>query len=200
MTTIRCPKCGSDDVTCSERPHNHVCHACGYSMLPPQGLPSEVPLMQVDHAQPVQSSPDSGESRSRAAGPESEHADPRRAGAPPHEASSYACERAPRTAPVTSDKRWTVAGDGSWGNPEHLLWPDDQDPDLPHKFTASHMAEAWPDETDSIVDPAHAALVVDVETAARIRSLADIFDNSANRRQVFTGAEVAAMLRHGWPL
>lgn len=31
---IRCPKCGSKDVTCSENPHNHVCHACGYSMLP----------------------------------------------------------------------------------------------------------------------------------------------------------------------
>ena len=66
-----------------------------------------------------------------------------------------------------SDKRWTVAGKrGSWGNPEHLLWPDDQDPDLPHKFTASHMGEAWPDTSDSIVDAAFVALVDAVKSAA----------------------------------
>ena len=70
-----------------------------------------------------------------------------------------------------SDKRWTVAGKrGSWGNPEHLLWPDDQDPDLPHKFTASHMGEAWPDTSDSIVDAAFVALVDAVKADARLRS------------------------------
>lgn len=31
---IRCPRCGSDDVECVEKPHhNHICHACGHSLL-----------------------------------------------------------------------------------------------------------------------------------------------------------------------
>lgn len=38
---ISCPRCGSSDVTCSENPHNHVCHACGYSMLPVTSGPDE---------------------------------------------------------------------------------------------------------------------------------------------------------------
>lgn len=66
-----------------------------------------------------------------------------------------------------SGERWAVAGErNSYGNPEHLLWPDDQDPDLPHRFTESHFAEAWPDTEDSIVAPAFAALVADVRAGA----------------------------------
>lgn len=70
-----------------------------------------------------------------------------------------------------SGERWAVAGErNSYGNPEHLLWPDDQDPDLPHRFTESHFAEAWPNTEDSIVAPAFAALVQAVRDAERLRS------------------------------
>ena len=27
---IRCPECRSEDVSCLERPHRHVCHACDF--------------------------------------------------------------------------------------------------------------------------------------------------------------------------
>ena len=97
-----------------------------------------------------------------------------------------------------SGERWTVAGErNSYGNPEHLLWPDDQDHDIPHRFTASHMGEAWPNTEDTIVDAAFAALITDVRDAARLRSLAHHFDLFDNRGRSFTGAEVAAMLRDG---
>lgn len=36
MSEIRCPKCGSDDVTCTSRPHIHNCNACGYNGLRPK--------------------------------------------------------------------------------------------------------------------------------------------------------------------
>ncbi len=41
---ISCPKCGSDDVVCTEDPHNHECRACGYSML---GGTSTLPNLQA---------------------------------------------------------------------------------------------------------------------------------------------------------
>ena len=73
----------------------------------------------------------------------------------------------PDEAAVEAVERWSVAGEpGTYANPVHLLWPDDQDPDLPHRFTESHFAEAWPNTEDSIVAPAFAALVADVRTAA----------------------------------
>lgn len=51
---IRCPKCGNGDVTCSENPHNHVCHACGYSMLPVMDAPDDemVAKPTYEHALP----------------------------------------------------------------------------------------------------------------------------------------------------
>jgi len=99
---------------------------------------------------------------------------------------------------VSGDKRWSVAGErGTYGNPEHLLWPDDQDHDIPHRLTESHFAEAWPNTEDSIVAPAYAALVADVQDAARLRSLAATFDSHLNRVKTYTGAQVAAMLRDG---
>lgn len=42
---------------------------------------------------------------------------------------------------------------------------------------------------------AFAAIDADVRSAARLRSLAAMFDNHLNRDQTFTGAQVAAMLR-----
>ena len=42
-----------------------------------------------------------------------------------------------------------------------------------------------------------AALVADVQDAARLRSLAATFDSHLNRDKTYTGAQVAAMLRDG---
>lgn len=92
---------------------------------------SELALMQEDHDQPVPSSPDSGESRSRAERSDGESAPPRESGAPPPEASSYACERPARTA--FHFKQW-----GQW-------LPYEQDPQPPF----------WMSQNDELIDGHH---------------------------------------------
>jgi len=94
---------------------------------------------------------------------------------------------------VTGDKRWTVDG-GTGRSDATLTWGNG----------SGHISIDWSSE-----DPrwwseiynddraALAALVADVQDAARLRSLAATFDSHLNRDKTYTGAQVAAMLRDG---
>ena len=91
-----------------------------------------------------------------------------------------------------SGERWEI-GDEDSTYPD-LVW---RRPGFLATFTVADLAETWPETEDDLVDEAHAALVADVRAAARLRSLAAIYEQPLNRDTTFTfkGSELAAMLK-----
>ena len=83
-------------------------------------------------------------------------------------------------------KRWTVDAGGD------LWWSDGP---LDPGAWALEVADLDVIGFGQKSEPAHAALVADVQAAGRARELAATLDSHLNRGQTFTGAQVAVMLR-----
>ena len=98
---------------------------------------------------------------------------------------------------MSGEKRWSVDDDEPGG--ALLAWGVSEDVDL--TVSAHDMYElpgVWVFSMgEDAIATAHAALVADVRAAARLRSLAAIYEQPLNRDKTFTfkGSELAAMLK-----
>lgn len=85
-----------------------------------------------------------------------------------------------------------------------LRWPDDENPDLPYKFTESDLARAMPDALDRHVTAAYAALADAVAARAEGSPMPETEGARAEGYapawvQSVTPAEVVRQRRLGWP-
>ncbi len=68
-----------------------------------------------------------------------------------------------------TDQRWTIKP----GRVPALLWPDDENPDMPFSFTEADLAEMLPDALDRQVASAFAALRDALARDAQVREIVD---------------------------
>lgn len=100
-----------------------------------------------------------------------------------------------------TDQRWTIKP----GRVPALLWPDDENPDMPFSFTEADLAEMLPDALDRQVASAFAALRDALARDAQVREIVQSMRTATVQGDVWAVVgrlaalypEVASMLRDG---